>query len=73
MTEPVRVGELLPVPSGSWSSGPDTAMTAGPSWSRRPATATTPSASLAGSSTPTARPAKSARSTTRNESRMACC
>ena len=65
MTEPVRVGELLPGVLGRGRGpGRATAMTGGPSSSPRPATATTRSASPAGSSTPTARPARSDRSTT---------
>jgi hypothetical protein len=73
MTEPIRVGELLPMSWGSWSSGPATAMSGGPSWSLRPATATTPSAWPAASTTPTGRPARSAPSTTPTGSQMGCC
>ena len=53
MTEPVRVGEVLPevVAEAIARAGP--AMTGGPSWSPRPATAPIRSGWAAGSSTPT--------------------
>jgi hypothetical protein len=73
MTEPARVGDVLP---GVLAEVVDRAGHGYDRWAElvaRPATATTRSASPAGSSTPTARPARSGRSTTRSGSRMGCC
>jgi hypothetical protein len=73
MSEPARVGELLP---GVLGEVVERAGHGYDRWAELVAQAGYchhPSASPGGSTTPTARPAKSGRSTTATGSRMGCC